>query len=132
MYATNSLENLQLTVTNEERKILGVCWNHQSDQLIFNIHYVLKEAMELTPTKRTVVSVATRFYDPLGILSPVTIQFKILFQQTCKEGLDWDDPLTGDLPDQWNCIISDEVTPLVIPRYYFRGIGIGDKSYRVQ
>ena len=31
LYATNSLENLQLTVTNEERKILGVCWNHQSD-----------------------------------------------------------------------------------------------------
>ena len=46
-YATNSLENLQVTVTNEERKILGVCWNHQSDQLIFNIHYVLKEAREL-------------------------------------------------------------------------------------
>ena len=91
---------------------------------------MLKEARELTPTKRTVVSVATRFYDPLGILSPVTIQFKILFQQTCKEGLDWDDPLTGDLLDQWNHIITDEVTkPLVIPRYYIRGIGIGDKSF---
>ena len=66
----------------------------------------------------------TRFYDPLGILTPVTIQFKILFQQSCKEGLDWDDPLTGNLLDQWNRIITDEVTqPLVIPRYYFRGIG---------
>ena len=82
---------------------------------------MLEEARELTPTKRTVVFVATRFYHPLGVLSPATIWFKILFQQTCKEGLDCDDPLTGDLLDQWNRIITDEVTkPLVIPKILFQ------------
>ena len=33
------------------------------------------------PTKRNAVSLATRFFDPLGIISPITVRFKLLFQQ---------------------------------------------------
>ena len=40
---------------------------------------------------------ATRFYDPLGVVSPCTVQFKVLFQQLCEAKLDWDEPMSGEL-----------------------------------
>ena len=38
-----------------------------------------------------------RFLDPLGIVTPVTILFKMFFQQLCEVGVGWDNPLTDDL-----------------------------------
>ena len=52
------------------------------------------------------MSMPTRLFDPLGIVSLVTIQFKILFQQLCVAKVNWDEPLTGRLLEQWNQLIS--------------------------
>ena len=49
---------------------------------------------------------SAKFYDPLGIVSPVTILFKIFFQQLCRAGIDWDDPLTGDLAERWRSLCA--------------------------
>lgn len=38
----------------------------------------------IEPTKRNMVSVVSRFYDPLSYLSPVIVRYKILFQRLCK------------------------------------------------
>ena len=65
----------------EEHKILGVPWNPESDQLIFDVTDLAKAALDLLPTKRNLVSLIGRFYDPLGFLSPVIIRFKIVFQK---------------------------------------------------
>ena len=56
---------------------------------------------ESEPTKRTVVGMVAQFFDPLCIVTPVTILFKILFQQLCEVDIGWDDPLTNDLLDRW-------------------------------
>jgi len=45
--------------------------------------------------KRKVISTASKMYDPLGMISPITVQFKILFQELCKDKKDWDEPLEG-------------------------------------
>ena len=37
--------------------------------------------MTISPTKQSVVSAVSQFYDPLGILSPVIIKFKIFLQE---------------------------------------------------
>ena len=67
-------------------------------------------------TKQQIVSVASRFYDPLGLISPVTIQFKMLFRDLCLSKVGWDEPLSGELLSKWNAIASsfDSVT-LTIP-----------------
>ena len=63
-----------------ERQVLGVRWNVIDDQLIFYISDVCQLMKETQPTKRNAVSLATRFFDLLGVISPITVRFKLLFQ----------------------------------------------------
>ena len=65
-------------------KVLGVNWNAYEDTLTFDLSELSSIAMDLQPTKRNVVSLIGRFYDPLGYLSPITIRFKTLFQKLCQ------------------------------------------------
>ena len=73
-----------------EHKILGVPWNPTNDCLIFNVAELPRLASCLQPTKRNVVTLIGKFYDPLGFLAPVTIRFKVLFQKLCRNKLEWD------------------------------------------
>lgn len=63
-----------------EHKILGVTWNASDDCLTFDVSDLAQLAKSLQPTKRNIVSLVGKFYDPLGFLAPITIKFKILFQ----------------------------------------------------
>ena len=57
-------------------------------------------------------------YDPLGIVSPVTIGFKILFQELCQAKLDCDEPLVESLRDKWNVLLKGlNSEPLKIRRW---------------
>ena len=35
------------------------------------------------PTKRSIIAIATKFYDPIEFVAPVIICFKTLFQELC-------------------------------------------------
>ena len=62
---------------------------------------------------------ASKFYDPLGLVSPVTIQFKMLFRDLCVCKVGWDEPLSGDLLSKWNTIASHFDNVMIsIPRCY--------------
>ncbi len=102
-------------------KILGVQWDFTRDVFIFNIGNVSNYMPNSEPTKGNVVSMAARLFDPLGIVTPVTISFKIFFQELCKAGVGWDEPLTEDLLKEWTRLHSALRGPesLVIPRCYF-------------
>ena len=78
-------------------------------------------AFELHPTKRNLVSLIGRFYDPLGFLSPVIIRFKVLFQKLCQCKSDWDEAISDDLMEEWKGLISDlkVAMPLYLPKSYF-------------
>ena len=78
---------------------------------------------ELEPTKRSIVGVATRFYDPLGFMSPITIRFKMLFQELCQNKVGWDEPLSGDLLHTWKSLASSfQGLSISIPRCYFASV----------
>ena len=63
-----------------EHKILGGRWEPNSDGLIFDIADVAQLASTLEPSKRNIVSMIGRSYDPLGFLAPLIIKVKVLFQ----------------------------------------------------
>ena len=96
-YADVTLGALQ-SAGPQETKILGVRWNPQTDHLIFSVSDIAQAAQSVQPTKRNVVSVVGRFYDPLGFLAPVVLRFKLLFQRLCVNKMDWDQPLTNSTP----------------------------------
>lgn len=106
------------------QKILGVMWDFARDQFSFNVGDVYRYMEQCEPTKRNVVSMAARFFDPLGVVSPVTISFKIFFQHLCEAKVAWDEPLTECLLQEWNrlCSTLRDAEPLTIPRCYLHEI----------
>jgi len=65
-----------------EQKVLGVRWNVELDHFVINLDDIAITAGELQPTKRNIVSLVGKFYDPLGFLAPVVIQFQDILQGT--------------------------------------------------
>ena len=105
------------------QKILGVQWNFLRDQLKFDLSKVAKQASESIPTKRNIASIAAKFYDPIGFLSPVVVEFKLLFQELCESKTNWDDILEGNLLTKWNKLVSSlrDVKPLWLERCSLKG-----------
>ncbi|GFY12001.1 DUF1758 domain-containing protein [Trichonephila clavipes] len=78
-------------------KILGIIWNSKEDTFRIN----RSPPNEVRPTKRQLLSTIAKIYDPLGFLSPTTIQLKILMQDIWKENISWDDPVTDCISESW-------------------------------
>ena len=72
----------QIPLTTEmcEQKVMGMVWNVSSDGLIIDLSVIYEEAVSIQPNKRNIVSVVSKVYDPLGLVSPVVISFKIFFR----------------------------------------------------
>jgi hypothetical protein len=101
-------------------RVLGQIWNPQTDILIMIFSAALKNVETNAITKRSILSIAAKFYDPLGLISPVTLQFKQMFQELCKSKLDWDEPLNDEFCEEWNKIVQilKEANNMSIPRCY--------------
>ncbi|XP_028397211.1 uncharacterized protein LOC114521021 [Dendronephthya gigantea] len=110
--------------SKEERKIIGVTWNYAEDNIVFDISNVAELAAKCKPTKRNIVRLSAKFYDPLGFMSPITIQFKILFQELCEGKVTWDDEIPQDIKVKWNKLVTElqRMNRIVLSRCYFRHV----------
>ena len=117
-------------VLNEEqferkdlRKVLGLLWDGESDDLVYNFENIAEEALNLQLTKRNVLRVGARFYDPLGLISPVVVVTKILFQHLCIDKLDWDEELPKEFQSRWLNYVKKlkKISQISVPRYCFLG-----------
>ena len=52
---SSSILSPSLSTSKEERKLFGVLWNVQTDNLLVHLNTIASEAKEFKPTKRTVV-----------------------------------------------------------------------------
>ncbi|XP_053698991.1 uncharacterized protein LOC128745961 [Sabethes cyaneus] len=112
-------EELVSIGTNEAIKTLGLMWNPTSDELMF-ISFPMSNTE--VATKRQLLSVIARMYDPLGLVAPVIVIGKLLMHKTWKEEIDWDDVITGELKqdvDNYLKAISG-VNTIRIPRRVVR------------
>eukprot|EP00794_Sanderia_malayensis_P009579 gene9579-biopygen7911 len=73
-------------------KVLGLAWDNEKDEIEFDLAKIGK-MNETKPTKRGILSILASVFDPLGLISPIAVSAKILFQELCVEKLGWDDPL---------------------------------------
>ena len=71
-------------------------------------------------TKRLILSDSAKIFDPLGLVSCVTIVVKIIFQRLWERGIDWDSPLPADIERDWKEWRNQlpELSSLRIPRCY--------------
>ena len=81
-------------------------WNPYQHELTHELAKIL-EGVEVQPaTRRLILSTATRFFDPLGLIFPV-LPFKIMFQKLRKEQRDWDVLVNTELNQEWLSTLSD-------------------------
>ena len=108
-------------------KVLGINWDTNSDRFFFELSRVIEFAASLPPTKRSLLKIAAKIFDPLGCLSVYTINLKILFQQLCFSKLSWDEELQGDTRVHYDKLLHDMdfLHGAYIPRSLFlKGKGV--------
>ena len=83
----NSRKLISETAQNgiKPEKILGFLWEEIDDTFIFGFKVIAELSETLSATKRNTLKSLAMFFDPTGILQPLVINLKILFQKVCKE-----------------------------------------------
>ena len=87
--------------SSNQTKLLGLHWDTKTDRLIINTSNIGKEGLTLAMVKRSVLSVTSKVFDPLGFLSPILLTPKLLFQEMCSGKIHWDSPLTPQMEKRW-------------------------------
>ena len=69
--------------------------------------------------RRAISSNMGKIFDPIGLLTPVTLQCKILLQMTWEHEIGWDDDVWATLTDQFKAwmIALHHLSELLIPRF---------------
>ena len=94
-------------VSERCEKVLGMSWDCERDTIRFSFQHIISAAEKVKRTKRNVLSLLTRIFDPLGIISPVLVCMKLLFQETCVAEIGWDDELQGEMRQKWDAWIME-------------------------
>ena len=92
-----SFAKQQLQVLPSESKLLGLKWNKSTDTISV-------EFPEQTPitTKRGVLATLAKIYDPLGLVSPITLHRKLIYRDVCDLKASWDADLPQKSQQRWN------------------------------
>ncbi|GBM11893.1 hypothetical protein AVEN_209599-1 [Araneus ventricosus] len=101
-------------------KVLGLAWDSERDLIYFDPKDLLKFLSRKIESKRFILSVVGRIFDPIGILGPFVIKLKCLLQDLWTLGVDWDSELPPKLRHKWQQWSSEaeDLTEIRIPRYY--------------
>lgn len=96
-------------------RTLGVEWNVQLDAFQFSL------SLKDTPlTRRGIMSSVYSIFDPLGLLAPFVLTGKLILQDLCRDGAEWDDPVPETVRSRWSKWRSEipSLYALVVPRCY--------------
>ena len=100
-------------------KALGVHWDTTADSLHVSIPDT--SSVPAKVTKRVIAAITAGVFDVLGLFSPVVICARILFQDTWRRNISWDEEVPEDLLDRWKDWIAD--LPIIhshpVPRRLF-------------
>ncbi len=101
----------QLHVKSSDSKLLGLAWDKESDTLTITF-----PQESLSTTKRGILSKLARIYDPLGLVSPITVEGKMIYREVCDAKWSWDAQIEGDLAERWK--VWEESVPIgeTVPR----------------
>ena len=98
-------ETSQVNLDGEQGiKALGVSWNPLNDTIKFEV----KLKQDKPYTKRVILSNISRLFDPLGLVSVVTIKARIGLQEIWRmKKFGWDDPLPGEMQASWERLFAE-------------------------
>ncbi|XP_053956126.1 uncharacterized protein LOC128861768 [Anastrepha ludens] len=96
---------------------LGIKWDQIRDIFLFS--FQSKQPVNGRGTKRSILSIASALFDPLGLLAPVIITAKIILQEIWLLKLNWDESVPQNLQTAWERFLKDitHLSTLSVPRY---------------
>ena len=105
----------------KEYKVLGSKWNLGEDTLVLKLNKVIKFARYLEPTKRNVLRITAKLFDPLELISPVMVVLRMLLQELCLSKSQWDDVIRQDQKFRLQKWMTDlqRVENISVNRYHF-------------
>ncbi|GFS50888.1 DUF1758 domain-containing protein [Trichonephila clavipes] len=101
-------------------KVLGLAWDPENDLIYFDPKDLMKFMSRRGESRRFILSVVGRIFDPIGILGPFVIKLKCLLQELWTLGVEWDSELPPKLRHKWQQWSSEAegLTEIKIPRFY--------------
>ena len=81
---TKAVIGEMITLNDSEQKVLSLRWDSIEDELSISFEKVIMLSDSLLPTKHNLLKLSASIFDPLGLISAVTVQFRILLQGICK------------------------------------------------
>ena len=92
--------NKNIDQTNEEfTDFLGHKWNKTHDTFSFKKNEIVTDVRNLT--KRDFLACLAQLWDPLGLVTPATIELRIDLQELWSAGYAWDETLPGEIQLKW-------------------------------
>lgn len=104
----------------EFRKTLGVFWAPKGDYFSFSTSHFQIEGNKLT--KRIILSLIARLYDPLGWVGPCTLYAKMIMQRIWEQNINWDDDVCGQIKIDFVDFLND--LPQLTNLKFSRWVGI--------
>ncbi|XP_063913270.1 uncharacterized protein LOC135129931 [Zophobas morio] len=105
---SNLQVNMQSTVSLDKQqptKTLGVLWHNDTDTITFSTNGKISSQPQVT--KRAILSTIAKIFDPLGLVSPITVTAKIILQKIWALKINWDESLPADLHTIWESFVKN-------------------------
>ena len=83
--------NISDEVDLPTEKALGICWNIEKNTFGFKTNLGEKPL-----TKRGMISMVSKIYDPLGFAAPFLLKCKRILRVLCKNIYSWNEALSDD------------------------------------
>ena len=93
---TFAKQQLGTTSIPGKGKLLGVPWDKSEDTLGVNFSNFPAKL-----TKQGILANLAKVYDPLGLVSPMMLDGKRIYRETCNQKITWDTPLPEVITRQW-------------------------------
>ena len=89
------------TSKSAHKKVLGIIWDIQTVNFIFDFTDIIGLCNTLQPTKRNILRIEGMFYDPHGLISPITLPIKFILQKLFELKFEWDTNIDTDTSHLW-------------------------------
>jgi len=104
-----------------DTKVLGLFWQTGGD------YFTCEPRLEspIVFTKRGILSLTARFFDPLGLFAPAIFLAKHIMQRTWQAACTWDSPLPLDIHQEWAQFVEElpTLSSVRVPRYFHTTAG---------
>ena len=97
------------------------------------MHKIFTNGFNFLVTKRNILRLIARIYDPLGIISSVVVLFKIYFQKLTTLKNNWDTDLNLEMTSEWSKLFNSlQFSKFTVERFYLpHNISLTDRKFDI-